>query len=123
LSVYFPADVAEIQSFLDAQGSGTPWPGAKHEDFAAGEGIGRAAAARVIAYSSGDLFGLTNPGIPPTGPGKWVWTGGPIARGLLGERPFFLASRDEFRPPPPPAFRSPEYLAALAEVRQISDTR
>jgi len=123
LSVYFPADVAEIQSFLDAQGSGTPWPGAKHEDFAAGEAIGRAAAARVIAYSSGDLFGLTNPGIPPTGPGKWVWTGGPIARGLLGARPFFLASRDEFRPPPPPAFGSPEYLAALAEVRQISDTR
>jgi hypothetical protein len=123
LGVYFPADIAEIQAALGAQEAATPWPGAKHEGFDAGEAIGRAAAARVIAYSSGDLIGLTDPGIPPTGPGKWVWNGGPIARGSYGARPFFLASRNEFRPPPPPTFGSPEYLAALAEVRQISDTR
>jgi len=123
LRVYFPADVAEIESGLEAQEVAAPWPGAKHEDFAAGEAIGRAAAARIIAYSSGDLIGLTDPGIPPTGPGRWAWTGGPIARGSLGARPFFLTSRDELRPPPPPAFGSAAYLAALAEVRQISDTR
>jgi len=123
LNAYFPADVAEIEATLDAQSAESTWPGAKHEDFAAGEAIGRAAAARVIAYSSGDLVGLTNPGTPPTGPGRWVWTGGPIARGNLGARPFFLASADELRPPPPPAFGSAAYLAALAEVRQISDTR
>jgi membrane-associated phospholipid phosphatase len=67
--------------------------------------------------------GLTDPGHPPIGPGYWVWNGGPIARGNLGARPFFLTSGDELRPPPPPAFGSAEYLAALAEVRQISDTR
>jgi len=89
----------------------------------AGEAIGRAAAARVIAYSASDLVGLTDPGVPPIGPGYWVWNGGPIARGNLGARPFFLSSGNEFRPPPPPAFGSPAYLAALAEVRQISDTR
>src|SRR5881398_904607 len=38
-------------------------------------------------------------------------------------RPFFLTSPDQFRPAPPPAFGSPDYLAALAEVRSISDTR
>jgi membrane-associated phospholipid phosphatase len=123
LKVYFPADVAEIESALDAQEAGDPWPGAKHEDFAAGAAIGRAAAARVIAYSSGDLYGLADPGIPPTGPGKWVWKGGPIARASYGARPFFLTSRDEFRPLPPPTFGSPAYLAALGEVRLISDTR
>ena len=123
LTVYFPADVAEIESELAAQQSAAPWPGAKHEDFDAGKAIGRAAAARIIAYSSGDLIGLTDPGTPPTSPGHWLWTGGPIARGSLGARPFFLTSRDEFRPPPPPAFGSAAFLAALGEVRQISDTR
>jgi hypothetical protein len=88
-----------------------------------GTPLGRAAAARVLAFSASDLVGLTDPGTPPTTPGHWLWTGGPIVRGLLGARPFFLGSRDEFRPGPPPAFGSPEYLAALAEVRQISDTR
>ena len=79
--------------------------------------------ARVIAYSASDLVGLTDPGTPPVGPGLWVWTGGPIARGNLGARPFFLTSTDELRPPPPPAFGSAKFNAALAEVRQISDTR
>lgn len=123
LRTYFPADVAEIEASVDAQEAADPWPGAKHQDFVAGEAIGRAAGARVIAYSASDLVGLTNPGTPPIGPGKWVWNGGPIARGNLGARPFFLTSGDEFRPPPPPAFGSAVYLAALAEVRQISDTR
>jgi hypothetical protein len=123
LSAFFPADVAEIEAALAAQLAAEPWPGAKHEDASVGTPLGRAAAARVLAFSTSDLAGLTDPGTPPTTPGHWLWTGGPIARGLLGARPFFLASRDEFRPGPPPVFGSPEYLAALAEVRQISDTR
>lgn len=123
LDAYFPADVAEIEGALDSQEVADPWPGDKHEDWATGEALGRAAAARILAYSAGDLFGLTNPGTPPIGPGYWVWNGGPIARGGLGARPFFLSAGDEFRPGPPPAFGSPAYLAALAEVRQISDTR
>jgi membrane-associated phospholipid phosphatase len=77
----------------------------------------------VNTFALGDLVGLTDPGVPPIGPGYWIWNGGPIIRGSLGARPFYLASTDELRPPPPPAFGSAEYLAALAEVRQISDTR
>lgn len=123
LDAYFPLDVAEIEAALDAQEADEPWPGDKHENWAAGEALGRAAAARILAYSAGDLFGLTNPGTPPLGAGYWVWNGGPIARGGLGARPFFLSAGNEFRSDPPPAFGSPEYLAALAEVRQISDTR
>ncbi len=123
LGAYFPADVAEIEAALDAQEVAEPWPGDKHENWNAGEAVGRAVAARVLAWSAGDLFGLTNPGTPPIGPGYWLWNGGPIARGGLGARPFFLSAGNEFRSDPPPAFGSPEYLAALAEVRQISDTR
>ena len=123
LESYFPADVAEIEAALDDQASATPTPNAKHEDFADGEVIGRAAAARVLAYAAGDRVGLADPGSPPTTPGSWVRDARGIARGNFGARPFFLSSGDEFRPPPPPAFGSAEFLAALAEVRQIADTR
>jgi hypothetical protein len=128
LRSFFPLDVAAIEATLDAQEAADPWPGAKHADFAAGEAIGRDVGARVLTFAQGDLIGLTDPLLPPTGPrptgpGYWVYNGGPLARGGLGARPFFLTSGDQFRPGPPPAFGSAEYNAALAEVHQISVTR
>ncbi len=129
LSSFFPGNVAQLEAALDAQRASDPWPGAKHADFAAGEAIGRAAGARVLTFAQSDLVGLTNPldppvGPPPVGPGHWIYSPPPlIARGNLGARPFFLTSQDQLRPPPPPAFGSAAFNAALAEVRQISDTR
>lgn len=123
LASFFPADITAVEAALDAQQAADPWPGAKHADFAAGEALGRAIGAQVLAWAQGDRVGLQDPGTPPIGPGYWLWTGGPIARGNLGARPIFLDSGDEFQPPPPPAFGSAAYLAALAEVRHISDTR
>jgi membrane-associated phospholipid phosphatase len=128
LSAFFPLDIAAIEAALDEQAAADPWPGAKHADFAAGVAIGRAIGARVLTFAQGDRFGLTNPlvppiGPPPTGPGNWKYNGGPIARGGLGARAFFLTSNDQLRPSAPPAFGSAAYLTALAEVRQISDTR
>jgi membrane-associated phospholipid phosphatase len=38
-------------------------------------------------------------------------------------RTFFMTSGKQFRPGPPPARGSPKFLAALAEIRQFSDTR
>jgi membrane-associated phospholipid phosphatase len=121
LTSFFPLDAAEIQTVLAAQAAAEPWPGAKHQDFAVGEAIGRAAAGRVIAYSLGDRVGLANPGAAPTTPGHWLGTN-PV-RGGYKARPFFLTSDDELRPPPPPVFGSAEYNEALAEVLQISLTR
>ncbi len=94
-----------------------------HNSFTDGEAIGRAIGERVMAFAAGDRVNLTDPGHPPIGPGFWIWNGGPIARGNLGARRFFLDSDHEFRPGPPPVFGSAEYLTALAEVRQISDSR
>ena len=129
LSSFFPLNIAWLKAALDAQQASDPWPGAQHADFAAGEAIGRAVGARVLTFAQGDLYGLTDPllppiGPPPVGPGSWVYAPPPlIARGGLGARPFFLTSQDQLRPPPPPVFGSPAFNAALAEVRQISDTR
>ena len=128
LSAFFPLDVTEIETAFDAQQAADPWPGAKHADFTAGEAIGRAIGARVLAFAQGDRFGLTNPlvppvGPPPTAPGSWAPDARGAARGGLGARPFFLTSGDQLRPPPPPAFGSAAFLTGLAEVRQISLTR
>jgi hypothetical protein len=122
LSAFFPLDIVELEAALDAQEAADPWPGSKHENFAAGEAIGRAIGARVNIFAQGDLLGLTDPGTAPVGPGFWIPNGAPL-RGSLGARPFYLSSTDELRPVPPPSFGSAAFTAALAEVRQISDTR
>lgn len=121
LKNFFPLDAAAIEAALAADGETiTAFPAA--EDFAQGVAIGRAIGARVNAYALGDNLGQTDPGTPPVGPGYWLANGPPV-RLFLGVRPFYLASQSEIRRGPPPAFGSPEYQAALAEVRHISDTR
>lgn len=122
LAHFFPADLAVIEGALATQAATPEWPGAKHADFDAGVEIGRAIGARVIAWSAGDGVGLTDPGIPPVGAGFWTANGGPTARGNLGARRFFPETATIVTPPPP-AFGSAEFAAALAEVRAISDGR
>ena len=120
----FPLDGADIDRWLAEQRAADRWPGAKHDDFAAGVAIGRSVAAAVRAHMLTDNWTLTSPGTPPTGAGRWAYNpGGPIARGGFGARAFYLSSPNQFLPAPPPAFGSAAFLAALAEVRQISDTR
>lgn len=123
LRAFFPANVAEIEAALDAQEAADPWPGAKHANFAVGEALGREVGAKVLTFAAGDRIGLANPGTPPIGDGYWKWNGNPIVRGGYRARPFYLASDSQFRPAAPPAFGSAAFLAALGEVRQISDTR
>jgi membrane-associated phospholipid phosphatase len=122
LSVFFPLDTAELEAALHAQEAADPWPGDKHENFAAGEAIGRAIGARVNTFAQSDQVGLTDPGLPPVGPGFWIPNGAPV-RGFLGARTFYISSTDELPLPPPPAFGSARFNADLAEVRHISDTR
>ena len=127
LGALFPADVALFESQLSAQkaevtGSRTP-PNA----FAAGEVIGRSIGAEVADLARTDRFDAVWTGTVPTGDGYWSSDFDPprppqLPR--LGQmRPFFMESGDQFRPPPPPAFGSPAFVAALEEVRRISDHR
>ena len=119
LKSFFPLDHALLDGRLAAQETGASWPGAKNQDFNAGETIGRAIGAAVVAYATTDNFGLTPAPANPGGPGSW--TGVNSILGLFGTRTFALTSGDQFRPPPPPAFGSAEFVAALAEVRAFSD--
>lgn len=119
LKSFFPLDAALLEGKVLAQQAASPWPGEKNKNFAAGETIGRAIGALVVAYAATDNANLTTPPANPGGPGNW--TGVNSIRGLYGARTFALTSGDQFRPAPPPAFGSSAFNAALAEVRAISD--
>ena len=120
----FPSQAQMLEGMVAAQanaGQGQP-----HPAFAAGEAIGRAVGAEIVTRAQTDGFNRPFTGTIPTGPGLWISNTTPptIAGGPLpGVTPWFLTSPDQFRPAPPPAFGSTEFLAALAEIRHIADTR
>lgn len=123
LKQFYSLDVASIDAELATQRSADPFGSEHNKDFAAGEAIGQAIGAAVLAFAATDNFGATSPGTPPVGAGFWVSSGSPIVRGGLGARPFFMTSGSELRLGPPPAFGSADFLSALAEVRAFSDAR
>ena len=123
LKQLFPLDAAAIEAGIAVQRAEAPLGTEVNADFAAGEVIGRTVAEAVLAFAASDNVGLTSPGVPPVGPGYWLSSGASIVLGAYGARPFFLTSTSELRLPPPAAFGSAAYLAALAEVRAISDGR
>jgi membrane-associated phospholipid phosphatase len=125
LSQFFPAAATSLEDDFDTDLGRPGWPGARNEDVPSGEVVGRAVGAAVLAQMATDNYLVKSPGTPPVGVGFWIPAPPPatIVRSLYGVRPFFLTSADQLRPPPPPTIGSPEYLAAVAEVQAISDTR
>lgn len=123
LTYLFPLAATFIETQVADQRAAPEQPGEKHTNFDAGEHVGRGVGADVVAHAQTDRFDAVWTGTVPTGPGKWIASGPPVFP-LLGQmRTFFMTSGSQFRPGPPPTFGSPEFLAALAEIRQFSDTR
>jgi membrane-associated phospholipid phosphatase len=127
LSYLFPARAAELEAQLEAYLAQPGWPGERHTDAASGIAIGRAAAQAMVERAMTDNFFAPWTGTVPVGPGMWFSSTvppSPPAGAAFGQaRTFLLASADQFRPAPPPAFGSPAFTAALAEVRSFSDNR
>ena len=126
LTYFYPDEQAFLDGQVTAQRDGAHWPGEAQTDFAAGETVGRDVAAQVIASAATDRFNDPWTGTIPVCPGCWRSNspGLPPIHPQQGQmRPFFMTSGDQFRPAPPPAFGSPDFLAALAEIRHFSDTR
>ena len=88
-----------------------------------GEAVGRATGNRVVAYAQTDRFLVPWTGTVPVGPGIWFSATAPVGANFGQAKTYFLQTTNQFRPAPHPVFNSPEFLAALAEVRQFSDTR
>src|SRR3989449_2144333 len=124
LTYPFPSQAQSLEDVVNAQANAGP--GGLHPAFARGEAAGRAVGAEIVARAQADGFSRPFTGTIPTGPGLWISNTAPatIAGGQLPEvTPWFLTSASQFRPGPPPAFGSSAFLAALGEIRQISDTR
>jgi hypothetical protein len=107
------------------------WAGvSRRSDVAAGERLGREVAAKLIAYAKtdrADKSGLNWRGEIPVGKDKWRSLEDPpvVPVRVLwnGVRPWLMTSPSQFRAPPPPSIDSPEFAAALDEVRQITKGR
>ncbi|HTD71875.1 MAG TPA: phosphatase PAP2 family protein [Gemmatimonadales bacterium] len=124
LTYLFPSQAQSLEEVVQAQANAGP--GGVHPAFARGEAVGRAVGAEIVARGQADGFSRPFTGTIPTGPGLWISNTSPatIAGGQLpGVTPWFLSTASQFRPGPPPAFGSAAFLAALGEIRQISDTR
>jgi membrane-associated phospholipid phosphatase len=124
LSYLFPTHVQDFENLLAAQANAGP--GQPHPGFAEGEAIGRAAGAAIVTRAISDGYSVVANPAPPVGPGFWTTNapGTPVAGGqFAGITPWFLTSASQFRPAAPPAFGSTDFNTALAEIRQISDTR
>src|SRR6266480_3630250 len=124
LTSLFPGSTQSFEDLVTAQASAGP--GQPHPWFARGEAIGREVGAGIVARARSDHFGLPLNPAPPVGPQFWTSNSptAPVAGGdMPGVTPWFLTSANKFRPGPPPASGSAEFLAALEEIRTISDTR
>jgi membrane-associated phospholipid phosphatase len=124
LTYLFPSQAQTLEDMVDAQANAGP--GGLHPAFARGEAAGRAVGVEIVARALADGFNRPFTGTIPTGPGLWISNTSPptLAGGQLpGVTPWFLNAASQFRPGPPPAFGSAAFQAALAEIRQISDTR
>ena len=122
LSYLIPAQATTVENMVTDQRNAARWPDA----FARGEAAGRAAGAEIVARAQTDGFNNPFTRTIPSGPGLWISNTNPptIAGGPAAtSRPWFLSSQDQFRLGPPPAFGSADFLTALGEIRQISDTR
>lgn len=96
-------------------------------DVAAGLDLGRAVADKVIAYAKTDGAGTPWSGKRPPGIGRgpafWEPRPGSVAPPIDPEagkwKAWVMTSNNQFRPGPPPAYGSPEFLAAAKEVVEV----
>ncbi|HSK18265.1 MAG TPA: vanadium-dependent haloperoxidase [Longimicrobiales bacterium] len=99
-------------------------PSERSADYAAGIIVGEQAAVAVLERAATDGSAAIWSGSIPAGPGFWLNGPPPLqpVSPLWGDvRPWVLESGDQFRPAPPPAFGSAEFIAALTEVRHYTD--
>ena len=124
LRTVFPRDSAWIARRRAAEVARLEQGGLSSAGRREGERAGARAAARWVKDATAELQVPPWRGTIPKGPFRWQGEGSSPALAIsLGLRPWFLARRDQFRPPPPPERDSPGFRAGLAVVRSATGLR
>ena len=126
LAFLFPSSATALEQRVhdEAAATGTP-------QFSQGVEDGMTMGNRLVEWARADRFTAPFTGTIPVGPGLWTRNPAPpggvlpalVSPTLGGVAPYVLRSGSQFRPLPPPAFNSPQFLTDLAEIRLLSDTR
>ena len=119
LTYLLPAE----QTSLEAMLASLRTTAANTSHFDAAVAIGRAAAQGVVDLAMTDGSNAVVIPVIPVGPGFWKSAGNVLTPQWPFVRPMLMTSGSQFRPDPPPAFGSPEFLAALQRVRSLTDAR
>jgi membrane-associated phospholipid phosphatase len=125
-----PATATLLAAALQDDEGEPSGPQARRLDVLDGDGIGSAVAQTVILRAASDGAAAADcPATPPTPPSQF-WHDDAVPPNPQPQLPCFGKVRPwlhvditQFRAGPPPAFGAAAFLAGLAEVRHISDTR
>jgi hypothetical protein len=113
----FPAQAANFDTLL-----ATSISGIRANKLHRGRAVGQNAASAIIALRANDGYDATVTYAPSNMVGRYAFTPGVTgvtARELEFVTPFALASKDQFRAPPPNALDSAEYVADFNTVKAI----
>jgi membrane-associated phospholipid phosphatase len=122
LEYIYPGASDFVTDELRAQALARRARGESPEASDAGEAVGEAVARLAVERAQSDGADATWDHSVPEGPGYFA--GGTPAWPTWGAvRPWLVASGRDMRASAPPEFESEGFLAALREVRQISDSR
>ncbi|MGH7511967.1 MAG: phosphatase PAP2 family protein [Gemmatimonadales bacterium] len=124
LRTVFPRDSAWIVRRRGSEAARLKESGLSAAGLRAGQRAGERAATRWVKDAAAELRVPPWRGKVPTGPFRWRGEAASPALAIsLGLKPWFLARRDQFRPPPPPERDSPGFRASLAVVRSATGLR
>ena len=122
LSALFPSHGPRIERELGADIGALRGQSIDMAAIERAEAIGARIAASLLDRAQHDGSDAIWTGTVPNGDGYWIGTAPQLP--MWGHvRPWLWESGSELRAPPPPAFTSQGFLDALAEVREIGETR
>src|SRR5262245_53248903 len=115
----YPAKKDKIDEAYAASLKAIPEGPAKTE----GIKLGTAVAEAVQADRANDGTSAPDTYRPHTAPGVYVPTTPPIQEQYARAKPWVIGSADQFRPGPPPALSSPEWVRDYNEVKSLGGTK
>jgi membrane-associated phospholipid phosphatase len=122
LGYLYPDDAATFQAKADEAAHSRVLAGVQYpSDVEAGLALGQQVAQRVLARAQADGSDAEWDGTMPTAAGHWTGEK-PIEPLAASWQAWVLTSTSELRPPPPPAYDSPELAAELREIQTFTRT-